>query len=858
MDGVNGESSPPNSGDNRRLRLRWEPGQHCPIRSAPGASITFTGSGFGSSQGSGIVWLGSTAAGQIVSWSDTQIVATVASTALTGIAKIQQNGVWSNALGFTVPSPGGNTIMPSLLNMAVGDIHTIQALSATGQPVTGLTWTSSDPTIVSLSTSDPPILTAVAAGHVTITAGTASADVTVWAGALPLGTVIWSNPGDGSGVQSIVPAVPSTSGVADVFAFQADGTVAAITSDGTTAWTADVSQATGGQPQGSWPGYVLPDFQGGLVVLNYDFNVNSISSIVKLDGSTGEPYPAYTPGPSASIQNAVVHADGTIFALQENWTDPNHDAPLPTTIVGIDPTTGAQKFSVQVNVPQDETSWLGGSMIIAGDGYAYLPYKYLNVYMDGAGESHYIGHIRLLRVSSSGASDAIAIEDGFESCVECSWGSYIITNADQGLLLTWDGGGTGMATTVGTSASLVAPPSPANLQGIVDPVLQAQDGSFVGWYYAGDQYQCCETNMVAFDASGNVRWIVPNDTPQIATADGGVIGQSGITYDQNGNATGMIGSLPTYSWKGAYQLGSVESLLPFFDLAFISQSYAAVPGGNLTGNGFSMVHRTFGLVFCGPAPGDGPCSSTPDVKFSYLSGINDQNHSQAVDFSTAYPDWVNTIKSEAHTYYKSGFDHLPAIIAAKEKASPLYGGSQKPKSFQHTIYISGYWMPKNQYPRNGESYPPNGYTPFGSGFPDWSWVYFLPIMGNAQIALGTTPLIGNFEPLSPPYPPPNQAAKSQFATLWAGVGQAIGNCSVHETGWQVSISTMECDIPSGIGGECESDYVYERYVSGSLEWWYENIPGERLHWSQSATCELEHYLIGRSYASLDKSCGPVK
>jgi hypothetical protein len=38
--------------------------------------------------------------------------------------------------------------------------------------------------------------------------------------------------------------VPSASGVADVFAFQNDGTVQAITSDGTTAWTADVSLAS--------------------------------------------------------------------------------------------------------------------------------------------------------------------------------------------------------------------------------------------------------------------------------------------------------------------------------------------------------------------------------------------------------------------------------------------------------------------------------------------------------------------------------------------------------------------------------------------------------------------------------------
>jgi hypothetical protein len=107
-------------------------------------------------------------------------------------------------------------------------------------PVTGLPWTSSNPAVVSLSSDHPPLLSALATGHVTITAGGASADVTVFSdtgGGLPLGSVLWSNPG-GSGVTAIVPAVPSPTGVADVFALQSDGTVQAITSDGTTAWSA--------------------------------------------------------------------------------------------------------------------------------------------------------------------------------------------------------------------------------------------------------------------------------------------------------------------------------------------------------------------------------------------------------------------------------------------------------------------------------------------------------------------------------------------------------------------------------------------------------------------------------------------
>ena len=170
------------------------------------------------------------------------MIATVASGSLSGIARIEQNGAWSNAEGFTVPGGGGNSLTPAMINMVVGDTHTIQATNASGQPVTGLTWTSSNTSIVSLSTDDPPILTALAPGHVTITAGTGSADVTVWAlGVLPNGTVLWSNPGDGSGVQQILPAVPSQAGVADVFALQNDGKIQAMKSDGTVAWTSDVS-----------------------------------------------------------------------------------------------------------------------------------------------------------------------------------------------------------------------------------------------------------------------------------------------------------------------------------------------------------------------------------------------------------------------------------------------------------------------------------------------------------------------------------------------------------------------------------------------------------------------------------------
>jgi hypothetical protein len=67
---------------------------------------------------------------------------------------------------------------------------------ASQQPAAGLTWTSSNTAVITLSTDDPPIITAVAAGTAPITGGSASADVTVYQGpTLPTGTQVWSNQG---------------------------------------------------------------------------------------------------------------------------------------------------------------------------------------------------------------------------------------------------------------------------------------------------------------------------------------------------------------------------------------------------------------------------------------------------------------------------------------------------------------------------------------------------------------------------------------------------------------------------------------------------------------------------------------
>jgi hypothetical protein len=373
--------------------------------------------------------------------------------------------------------------------------------------------------------------------------------------------------------------------VADVFAFQNDGTVQAITSDGTTAWTADMSEAY----LGPWYKNFIPDFQGGLIVQGY--GDNSSIWIEKLDGITGAPYPRCNLGPDTGVRRTpdgdhpyvAVHPDGTVFAVVDNmiWLG-------GVSVVGIDPATGTQKF--RVPLPQDACAGSFCGLIIAGDGYAYVPYNTITV--DPSSPFNVDFSVMLLRIGTDGSYNRIDVHDWICPADWCTYPTAppgMIANADTGIVLTWWGNdGVWMAVTAGTSASIVNTPQlPGGYP--LAPVLQAQDGSFLG---------AAPGSIGAFDASGNVRWLVEGDEPAIATADGGVIGTSGTTYDAQGRATGSVGPLPTYSWKGnAYQQqGSVEqtSAELLFVLYDVASSFWAVAGGNYSHNAtaYALI-RTF-------------------------------------------------------------------------------------------------------------------------------------------------------------------------------------------------------------------------------------------------------------------------
>ncbi|MGB8130242.1 MAG: IPT/TIG domain-containing protein [Candidatus Angelobacter sp.] len=607
-----------------------------PTSGIAGTSVTISGSGFGSAQGSGIAWIGS-AQGVVASWADTQVVATVDSTAVSGIVRIQQNGIWSNALSFKVPpslstAPSVN-INPNLVSMVVGETRSLQALDDGGTVLAGLTWASTDPTVATLSTDDPPIVTAIAPGHVTITAGNASADLTVYPGpALPLGTVQWSIPGDGSGVTQILPAVPSDSGI-DVFAQQQSGNIQAVKTDGRVAWTSTVGTDK----------KLVPDFLGGLAVADSQ-------SIRKLDGLTGQPLPAYNfVNPNGSVPPVLVHTDGTVLTVDGD------------TVVGIDPLTGNPKFNVQLEhtifstdgncgeftpsetaVPPDF-----GPPIIAGDGFAYFPYHYVESPLASNGKVcyssqnprdgdvleaffiHRTTHLRVLRVAMDGSYSKIVLGDWtFDHVDQCVYVSgpgsnfgecahtrdvvsssgatpdfpgvlgTLITNADQGAYYSWELGFNGaspahqLTTISGASASTISLPVP----GTLNPMLQGSDGTLFGTVSLppDPSGQPGSSFMIALDALGNPKWTAPNLSPKYLTDNGNVITQSSsglsVTLDSGGNTTTQVASFELHpSWTGqSYQadLLSVSSSLSSLSMLPIGVdgSFAALSGGNHSNN----------------------------------------------------------------------------------------------------------------------------------------------------------------------------------------------------------------------------------------------------------------------------------
>ncbi len=145
-----------------------------------------------------------------------------------------------------LPPPKSLLITPSLANMVVGGMQPVALIGNIGQPVSGATWSISDPTIVSITSADPPQLTALTQGTATLTATfnglTATMTVNVLPGAaLAAGTPIWSSdPLPGDRAFQIVPASPVNPGDPDIYVLESPNIVRAFAAEGRQLWSTQI------------------------------------------------------------------------------------------------------------------------------------------------------------------------------------------------------------------------------------------------------------------------------------------------------------------------------------------------------------------------------------------------------------------------------------------------------------------------------------------------------------------------------------------------------------------------------------------------------------------------------------------
>jgi hypothetical protein len=112
-------------------------------QTSDGSRVTVTGFGFGSSQGRGQLWLG-TANATVISWTETQIVATVAAGSDSGHAQVIQDGQIGTSVPFTVVGGPPHVLSLSPSIAAPGAVVTIYGSAFGAMQGSGLVTVSCD------------------------------------------------------------------------------------------------------------------------------------------------------------------------------------------------------------------------------------------------------------------------------------------------------------------------------------------------------------------------------------------------------------------------------------------------------------------------------------------------------------------------------------------------------------------------------------------------------------------------------------------------------------------------------------------------------------------------------------------
>jgi hypothetical protein len=128
-------------------------------------------------------------------------------------------------------------------------------------------------------------------------------------------------------------------------------------------------------------------------------------------------------------------------------------------------------------------------------------------------------------------------------------------------------------------------------------------------------------------------------------------------------------------------------------------------------------------------------------------------------------------------------------------------------------------------------------------------VYYLPIMGYAQIAADYLNNLKDYVSPAYQFPAPTDPSalaqfNKQFNQVITATGIGIGNTAAHETGHQLAVPYIDCSSPRN-PMSCPEDYIYQNGNGGaSNEWFYGSVPRERIHWSLEGACAIYKFLLG--------------
>lgn len=259
-------------------------------------------------------------------------------------------------------APTALVIAPTTVALAVGDARGLTVTSEAALPVTGVAWTSSDTSVVTIDPANDGTIVAAALGQATVTASlgglTATATVRVLPGAVMPGESIWTSaPTPGRYLQAPLRANPVRDEDPDLFSVEVDPLSSGMLvravrgADGATLWSETVDE----RPQAA-------DAFGGLLVRSAAV-IPSLPNATMLQRLGGGGIAPWTYVSSGSIGSAAAGPDGTVYLTEYLFSPssavPTNSNPNPvrvdTFIVGLDGLNGAVRF--RRGLPNGTARW---------------------------------------------------------------------------------------------------------------------------------------------------------------------------------------------------------------------------------------------------------------------------------------------------------------------------------------------------------------------------------------------------------------------------------------------------------------------------------------------------------------------